>query len=265
MTHCFGNFIRIGEQNCSQMAASIQFIKFAAEPSSEYRNQVGKKSLLDVRRTRRLMTFHRRGMDHDGTTITADRLLGVTIRTLQRWDVEGKLKTRRTPTGRRFYTDEDIQRYRGSLARPIERVALVYTRVSSQAQKPDLKNQKLRLEEFCIGKSLAVDEWIEEIGGGLNFKRPKFVKLFDRVIAGEVKQLVIAHKDRLARFGFDFLKHLCSAHQCELIVMNTESLSPEREMVEDLMAITHCFSARSYGLRNYKKPLKQALKDDQSS
>lgn len=199
------------------------------------------------------------------STGKAARLLGVTIRTLQRWDVEGKLKARRTPTGRRFYTDEDIHNYRGSLAAPIERMTVVYTRVSSQAQKPDLKNQKLRLEEFCIGKTLTVDEWIEEIGGGLNFKRPKFVRLFDRIIAGEIKQLVIAHKDRLARFGFDFLKHLCGVHRCDLIVMNTESLSPEREMVEDLMAITQCFSARLYGLRNYKKALKAALKDDQST
>lgn len=199
------------------------------------------------------------------STGKAARLLGITIRTLQRWDVEGKLKARRTPTGRRFYTDEDIRRYRGSLATPIEKMTIVYTRVSSQAQKPDLKNQKLRLEEFCVGKALAVDEWIEEIGGGLNFKRPKFVELFDRIIAGEIKVLVIAHKDRLARFGFDFLKHLCGVHECDLVVMNTESLSPEREMVEDLMAITHCFSARLYGLRNYKKALKAALKDDQGS
>ena len=98
----------------------------------------------------------------------------------------------------------------------------------------NLIGEVLCLEEFCIGKTLTVDEWIEEIGGGLNFKRPKFVRLFDRIIAGEIKQLVIAHKDRLARFGFDFLKHLCGVHRCDLIVMNTESLSPEREMVEDL-------------------------------
>ncbi|MGH7452077.1 MAG: IS607 family transposase [bacterium] len=199
------------------------------------------------------------------STGKAARLLGVTVRTLQRWDTDGKLKAKRTPTGRRFYTDQDIRKFRQESAVRVERISIVYARVSSLAQKPDLKNQKIRLEEFCAGKGLTVDEWVEEIGGGLNFKRGKFVKLFDRIIAGEVKQLVIAHKDRLARFGFDFLKHLCSVHQCELVVMNTESLSPEREMVEDLMAITHCFSARLYGLRNYKKALKEALKDGQSS
>lgn len=146
-----------------------------------------------------------------------------------------------------------------------ERSTVAYVRVSSQAQKPDLKNQRLPLEEFCAAKGLAIDEWIEEIAGGMNFKRPKFIRLFDRIIAGEISCMVIAHKDRLARFGFDLLKHLCESHDCDPVVMNSESLSPEREMVEDLMAITHCFSARLYGLRSYKKALKTALKDDQSS
>jgi putative resolvase len=149
--------------------------------------------------------------------------------------------------------------------RPSQRSTVVYYRVSSRSQKRDLKNQRLRLEEFCMAKGLAIDEWIEEIGGGLNFKRPRFLKLFDRIIAGEIACLVIAHKDRLARFGFELLKHLCERHDCKLLVMNTESLSPEREMVEDLMAVTHCFSARLYGLRNYKQALKSALKNDQSA
>ena len=103
-------------------------------------------------------------------------------------------------------------------------------------------------------------DYIEEVGGGLNFKRPKFTELIDSIIAGEVESLVIAHKDRLARFGFDLLSHLCHTHGCELLVINTEQVSPEQEMVQDLMAITHCFSARLYGLRNYRKTLQQALR-----
>ena len=141
---------------------------------------------------------------------------------------------------------------------------MAYLRVSSQAQKPDLANQKTALEQFCIGKGLTVDEWISEIGGGLNFKRPKFTDLIDRIIYGEISTVVIAHKDRLARFGYDLLVHLCQTHDCQLIVLNTESLSPEQEMVQDLMTITRCFSARLYGLRNYRKAVKQALQHDQS-
>ena len=77
--------------------------------------------------------------------------------------------------------------------------------------------------------------------------------------------LLIAHKDRLARFGFDLLTHLASENSCEIVVLNTESLSPEQEMVQDLMTITHCFSARLYGLRNYRKALRKAVKDDQGA
>jgi len=72
-------------------------------------------------------------------------------------------------------------------------------------------------------------------------------------------------QDRLARFGYQLLVHLCQTHQCELLVMNTEELSPEQELVQDLITITHCFSSRLYGLRTYRKALKKAIADDQSA
>jgi putative resolvase len=76
------------------------------------------------------------------------------------------------------------------------------------------------------------------------------------------EQLVVAHKDRLARFGLDLLQHLAQRHDCQLVVMNNETLSPEWERVEDLRAITHCFSARLYGLRRYRKMFRKALQGD---
>jgi predicted site-specific integrase-resolvase len=137
---------------------------------------------------------------------------------------------------------------------------VAYLRVSSQSQRPDLKNQRNVVEAFCLARGLANVEFIEEIGGGLNFKRKQFLTLIDDIVAGDVSQLVLAHKDRLARFGFDLLAHLCQRHDCELLVINSEKLSPEQEMVQDLMTVVHCFSSRLYGLRNYKKALKDALK-----
>ena len=119
------------------------------------------------------------------------------------------------------------------------------------------------LEQFCAVRGLAVTQWVSEIGGGLNFKRPKFLALIDRIVTNQVGMVVIAHQDRLMRFGFDLFAHLCRRHQCELVVMNTETLSSEQEMVQDLMTITHCFSARLYGLRNYRKALDRALKAPQ--
>ena len=99
--------------------------------------------------------------------------------------------------------------------------------------------------------------------GGLNFERKQFLRLVDSIIDGQVARVVLAHQDRLARFGYKLLVHLCRTHHCELLVMNTEALSPEQELVQDLTTITHCFSSRLYGLRNYRKALQKALKDDQ--
>jgi putative resolvase len=71
--------------------------------------------------------------------------------------------------------------------------------------------------------------------------------------------LVVAHKDRLCRFAFDFIEELAKTYGCEIIVANQENLSPQQELVEDLMAIIHCFSCRLYGLRSYSTDLKNQL------
>ena len=191
--------------------------------------------------------------------------VGVSVKTLQKWDRIGVLPAKRTITNRRYYTDEDLA---AALRLPRvqkERWTVAYCRVSSQAQKPDLVNQQKVLEEFCKQGKIEVDEWIMEVGGGLNFKRKRFLSLVDAILEGQVERVVLAHQDRLARFGYHVLVHLCQSHQCELLVMNTEELSPEQELVQDLITITHCFSSRLYGLRNYRQALKKALADDQSA
>lgn len=190
----------------------------------------------------------------------AARRLGKTVKTLQRWDRAGTLVSIKTPSGRRAYSLEMLRTAMGLADEQQQRTAVAYCRVSSQSQRPDLKNQRRVVEEFVIARGLANVEFLEEIGGGLNFKRPIFLKLVDRIVAGEVSQLVLAHKDRLARFGFELLAHLCRTHKCELLVIDSEKLSPEVEMTQDLMTIVHCFSSRLYGLRNYRAALKKALK-----
>ena len=191
--------------------------------------------------------------------------VGVSIKTIQKWDRLGVLKARRTVTNRRSYTDEELAN-----ALRLPRVVkdgrtVAYCRLSSQAQKPDLLNQKAVLEQWCEQQHIRVDEWIMEVGGGLNFERKQFLRLVDGIIDGQIERIVLRHQDRLARFGYKLLVHLCRTHQCELLVMNSEELSPEQELVQDLLTITHCFSSRLYGLRNYRKALKKALSDDQSA
>jgi putative resolvase len=191
--------------------------------------------------------------------------VGVSVKTLQKWDRIGVLPAKRTITNRRYYTDEDLA---AALRLPRvhkERRTVAYCRVSSQAQKPDLVNQQKVLDEFCKQRKIEVDEWIMEVGGGLNFKRKQFLSLVDAILDGQIERVVLAHQDRLARFGYHLFVHLCRTHQCELLVMNTEELSPEQELVQDLITITHCFSSRLSGLRNYRKALKKAIADDQSA
>jgi putative resolvase len=91
------------------------------------------------------------------------------------------------------------------------------------------------------------------VGRGLNYTRKNVLRLMEMVEHGEVSEIVIAHKDRLVRFGFEFFEKCCNAHGCRITVMNAESLSPEEEMVKDLLSIVHCFSLRLCGLRRYQK------------
>jgi predicted site-specific integrase-resolvase len=131
--------------------------------------------------------------------------------------------------------------------------------VSSPGQKDDLASQVRAMEEFCLGRGLAVDSWITEVGGGMNLKRKKLLAVMDAIERGEIAVLVIAHKDRLARFGFEYLEHVAVKNGCTILIANQESLSPQEEMVQDLLSIVHTFSCRLYGLRRYEKALKDEL------
>jgi putative resolvase len=184
----------------------------------------------------------------------------VAVHTLQRWDREGRLPAHRTLNNRRYYTEADVATVLGAVfdTGP-HRKSVAYLRVSRPAQKADLANQRTALEQFCVARGIIVDEWIEEIGGGLDFQRKHLLSLVDQIVAGEIGRVIIAHKDRFTRFGFDLIAHLCEQQHCELVVLNIESLSPEHEIVQDLMTILQCFSSRLYGLRNYRKGLQEAL------
>ena len=185
--------------------------------------------------------------------------IGVSVSTLRRWDNEGILKARRTQTNHRYYTDEDIQGYKEAKDNNKKKLTLVYCRVSSANQKDNLKSQQLAMEQFCLAKGLAVDEYLSEIGSGMNFKRPIFLDIMRKIENEEVTTLVIAHKDRLFRFGFEFFEHFIKEHGCNLIVVNQPSLSPQEEIIEDMLSIVDTFSNRLDGLRKHKKEIKEFI------
>ncbi|MCP3785520.1 IS607 family transposase [Micromonospora sp. A3M-1-15] len=130
--------------------------------------------------------------------------------------------------------------------------------VSSSGQKVDLASQVAAMQQFCVARGLAVDEWISEVGGGMDLRRKKFLALMDAVDRGEIATLVVARKDRLARFGFDLVEHLAARGGCKMVVANQELLSPQQELVEDLLAVVPTFSCRLYGSRRSKEELERA-------
>lgn len=183
-------------------------------------------------------------------------LLYVTVKTLQRWDRDGILIAHRSPTNRRFYTHEQYLKASGKWPHTKERKTVIYARVSNRNQRDDLSNQVEFLKQFANANGVIVDETIEDVGSGLNYKRKKWNHLLNEVMENKIETIFIAHKDRFVRFGFDWFQQLCEKFGTKMIIFKNETLSPEEELLQDLIAITHVFSCRIYGLRKYKNRLK---------
>lgn len=187
----------------------------------------------------------------------AAKILGVHVSSLRRWENEGKLKAIRTPGGQRRFILEEVEKI-GGIPRTIKTIC--YGRVSTHSQQDDLQRQ---LEHLRTRYPEA--EIISEVGSGLNFKRKKFLAILERIIDGDIQRIVVAHPDRLVRFGFELVRWLCTKFECELVVLNDRKLSPEKELVQDMLSIIHCFSSRLYGLRKYKSSIKEDLQKEVAS
>ena len=183
--------------------------------------------------------------------------IGVHKNTAKAWSLKGKLPDRRTPAGHRYYTEADVERYFGVEHASEARRTVVYCRVSNRAQGDDLRSQQQAMETF----RLAVGEWRPEIGGGPDFRRPVFRSLRERMEHRGLGLVPAAHEDRPRRFGFDWFAYFAETHGCEIRVVNQPSLSPQAELAEDLMAVVHTFSGRLYGLRRYRKQIREAVSD----
>lgn len=180
--------------------------------------------------------------------------LNVTVRTLQRWDNEGKLPAKRSPTNRRYYTDDQLMQYLGE---PTDnRKTVAYARVSTYGQKDDLKDQVSFIRQYANAKGIILDEVITDIGSGLNYNRKKWNQLLYDVEQNKIKTIFITYKDRFIRFGFDWFNRFCNEHNTKIIVLNNPDTSPDKELVDDVISIIHAFSCRLYGLRKYKNKIK---------
>lgn len=185
--------------------------------------------------------------------------LGVTVRTLQEWDRKGIFLAHRTPTNKRYYTEQDYLKYINNNSDPKKdkRKVVGYARVSTANQKDDLKDQEEFIREFVNAKGIILDEMIIDIGSGLNYKRKKWNKLLDEVMQGKIKTIYITYQDRFIRFGYDWFEKLCNQNGTKIVVLNNRETSPNEELVQDVLSILHVFSCRLYGLRKYKHKISE--------
>ena len=184
-------------------------------------------------------------------------LLGVSVKTLQRWDRDGILKANRTPTDRRYYTYDQYLQFKGIQAESDRRDVVIYARVSTKNQKDDLQKQVEFLKQFCNARGILVNQCMEEFGSGLNYNRKKWNKLLEEVMENKIKTIVISGKDRFIRFGYDWFEKFCEKFHTKIIIVKNESFSPNEELVQDMISILHVFSCRLYGLRKYKNQIKK--------
>lgn len=178
----------------------------------------------------------------------ATKRLGCHQNTLRKWANEGKIPHIKTESGQRRY---DVDAF---LGKQTTTIAICYCRVSSPKQRDDLERQVNFMRE-----KYHQAEIIKDIGSGLNFKRKGLLSILERAMLGDSIKLVVAHRDRLARFGFDLIRHIIERNGGELVVLDQTTYSPEEELTQDLLNILHVFSCRMHGLRNYKKQVHQAL------
>lgn len=187
------------------------------------------------------------------TTIgEAAKILGVSISTLRRWDKNGKLKPQKTVSGHRRY---DISKIKPELFGELKHEAkktVAYARVSSHDQKADLERQKQVLELYCAKQGWTY-EIISDLGFGMNYHKKGLKRLINDILSEKISRLVIAHKDRLLRFGAELIFAICEAKQVEVIILNQgEDTSFEEDLAKDVLEIITVFSARLYGSRSRK-------------
>jgi transposase A len=185
----------------------------------------------------------------------ASKLLGVTIQTLRNWDKQGLLKPDElTKGGERRYKLETLKNINKNIKFNSDNLkTIAYARVSSHDQKDDLIRQVQILEQYCSKQGFNY-EVIQDLGSGINYYKKGLTKLLNLILEGQVKRLVLTHKDRLLRFGAELVFSICEAKGVEVIIINKGDENPkfEEELAKDVLEIITVFSARLYGARSKK-------------
>ena len=187
-------------------------------------------------------------MKHYKTPRETSEILGISIDRLRRLAENGTISTINTPGGHRRY---DVQGYLDEQTEATL-TTIGYCRVSRHGQKDDLESQVRYVQSHYPEAEI-----IRDFGSGINFKRKGLISILERVLRGDKLRIVVAHRDRLARFGGEVIQFLVDQNGGEVVVLDQTVHSPEQELTEDLLEILHVFSCRMSGLRKYRKQIKE--------
>jgi excisionase family DNA binding protein len=180
--------------------------------------------------------------------------LGISYSTLSRWVREGRIKAIRTAGGVFRIPESEVRRIAEGLPISKEIRAVIYARVSSSDQRSDLERQVEYLTQYCSSKGYRVVDVLSDVGSGLKTDRKGLLKLFNYVINRQVDVVVVTYRDRLTRFGFEYLEYFFKQYGVRVeVVFGEEPKDAYRELVEDLIEIITSFAGKLYGLRSRKK------------
>lgn len=187
--------------------------------------------------------------------------LGITKATLWNWKHNGKINfTKDESNGYNYIDKETYQNLMGIEERKSNKV-VIYCRVSSSQNKSNLETQKQRLISYANAKGYSVSNVVEEIGSGFNDKRPKLESLLNK---GDFTILIVEHKDRLCRSGFNYIDLLLKQQDKKIEVVN-EVDSDEKSLIEDFVSIITSYTARIYGQRRTKRATESIIESLKNS
>ncbi len=182
----------------------------------------------------------------------ASEYLGISINSVKTLANNGKLNSFKTDGRHRRFREEDLDAYMGVKKEKQERLTVIYARCSTDKQKENLERQKDRLRKYAEEKNYKYFI-IDEIASGINEKRKGIHKLIKMCFEGKVERVLIEYKDRLARFGYEYLDAIFRNLEVIVEIMETKEKKYEEELAEDIMKILTCYSARYYGARGGRK------------
>lgn len=197
------------------------------------------------------------------------KMIGKQTRTVQSYCIKGDINSIIIPSGKRIISRDEVIKYLRSsnlLYEDDNKIDLIYARVSTNEQKNrgDLDRQIDYIIREIIAKNPKNLKVFSEVGSGLNDNRKELKKLLDMVMNDEIDRIFILYKDRLTRFGFNYLEQICNKFGTKIIVISGEiqEKSIQEELAEDIISIIHSFSGKLYGMRNkIKEKLDKELSD----